>query len=83
MTFASYPSLIDRHVFISGGATGIGAAFVEHFARQGARVSFIDIDQAHGEQLAESLAACAHRPLFVRCDVTQLDALEAAIAAAR
>lgn len=83
MTFASYPSLIDRHVFISGGATGIGAAFVEHFARQGARVSFIDIDQAHGEQLAESLAACAHRPLFVRCDVTQLDALDAAIATAR
>ena len=83
MTFASYPSLIDRHVFISGGATGIGAAFVEHFARQGARVSFIDIDQAHGGQLAESLAACAHRPLFVRCDVTQLDALDAAIATAR
>lgn len=83
MTFASYPSLIDRHVFISGGATGIGAAFVEHFARQGARVSFIDIDQAHGEQLAESLAGSAHRPLFVRCDVTQLDALEAAIATAR
>ncbi|KLD64003.1 SDR family NAD(P)-dependent oxidoreductase [Dyella japonica] len=83
MTFASYPSLIDRHVFISGGATGIGAAFVEHFARQGARVSFIDIDQENGEQLAESLAACAHRPLFVRCDVTQLDALADAIATAR
>lgn len=83
MAFASYPSLIDRHVFVSGGATGIGASFVEHFARQGARVSFIDIDQANGEQLTESLAACAHRPLFVRCDVTRLDALEAAIATAR
>ena len=83
MTFATYPSLADSHVFISGGATGIGAAFVEHFAKQGARVSFIDIDQANGEQLAESLAACAHRPLFVRCDVTQLDALDTAIATAR
>ncbi|GAB2812413.1 SDR family NAD(P)-dependent oxidoreductase [Dyella kyungheensis] len=83
MTFATYPSLADRHVFISGGATGIGAAFVEQFARQGARVSFIDIDQPNGEQLAASLAACEHRPLFVRCDVTQLDALEAAIATAR
>ncbi|MGO4504131.1 MULTISPECIES: SDR family NAD(P)-dependent oxidoreductase [unclassified Dyella] len=83
MAYASYPSLIDRHVFISGGATGIGAAFVEHFAKQGARVSFIDIDQANGEQLVEGLAASAHRPLFVRCDVTQLDALEAAIATAR
>ncbi|QNJ99764.1 SDR family NAD(P)-dependent oxidoreductase [Dyella telluris] len=83
MTYATYPSLADRHVFITGGATGIGAAFVEHFAKQGARVSFIDIDEASGEQLAESLARCAHRPLFVRCDVTQLDALHAAIATAR
>jgi D-xylose 1-dehydrogenase len=83
MAFASYPSLANRHVFITGGATGIGAAFVEHFAKQGARVSFIDIDQASGEQLAESLAGCAHRPLFIRCDVTQLDALHAAIATAR
>lgn len=83
MTFATYPSLAHRHVFISGGATGIGAAFVEHFANQGARVSFIDIDEASGKQLVESLAAGPHRPLFVRCDVTQLDALEAAIATAR
>jgi len=83
MTFATYPSLAERHVFISGGATGIGAAFVEHFAKQGARVSFIDIDQASGEQLVQGLVTCPHRPLFVRCDVTQLDALEAAIATAR
>lgn len=83
MTFATYPSLVDRHVFVSGGATGIGAAFVEHFAQQGARVSFIDIDEASGESLAASLATSTHRPRFIRCDVTQIDALEAAIATAR
>lgn len=81
--FATYPSLVDRHVFITGGATGIGAAFVEHFAAQGSRVSFIDIDQANGETLAESLAGCRHRPLFGTCDVTRLDALETAIVTAR
>ncbi|WP_243042791.1 SDR family NAD(P)-dependent oxidoreductase [Dyella sedimenti] len=81
--FATYPSLADRHVFVSGGATGIGAAFVEHFAAQGSRVSFIDIDQANGEKLAGGLAGCRHAPLFIRCDVTQLDALEASIATAR
>lgn len=83
MPFATYPSLVGRHVFISGGATGIGASFVEHFAKQGARVSFIDIDETSGEQLSESLAACTHRPLFIRCDVTNLDALHAAMATAR
>ena len=47
--YARYPSLEDRAVLITGGATGIGASFVEHFARQGARVAFVDLD-AHACQ---------------------------------
>ncbi|HEV7370110.1 SDR family NAD(P)-dependent oxidoreductase, partial [Arenibaculum sp.] len=47
--FARYPSLCDRPVLVTGGATGIGAAIVEHFAAQGARVCFIDIDEAAGD----------------------------------
>jgi NAD(P)-dependent dehydrogenase (short-subunit alcohol dehydrogenase family) len=81
--FASYPSLLDRTIFISGGATGIGAAFVGHFARQGSRVAFIDVDREHGEALCEELADARHRPLFLPCDVTDLEALGAAIAQAR
>jgi len=81
--FATYPSLIDRHVFVSGGATGIGAAFVEHFARQGSRVTFVDIDREHAEALAQSLAGERHAPRFLPCDITDLDALQASIAAAR
>ena len=37
-TFAHYPSLNDRTVLITGGATGIGACLVEQFVAQGARV---------------------------------------------
>jgi NAD(P)-dependent dehydrogenase (short-subunit alcohol dehydrogenase family) len=81
--FASYPSLLDRTVFVSGGATGIGASFVEHFARQGSRVAFIDVDREHGEALCGELADARHRPLFLPCDVTDLEALGAAIAQAR
>jgi NAD(P)-dependent dehydrogenase (short-subunit alcohol dehydrogenase family) len=83
MAFATYPSLIDRTVFVSGGATGIGASFVGHFARQGSRVAFIDLDRPHGEALCEALVDARHRPLFLPCDVTDLDALGAAIAQAR
>ena len=54
--FATYPSLADRAVLISGGATGIGAAFVTQFARQGARVAFLDIDEKHGAALCTSLS---------------------------
>jgi NAD(P)-dependent dehydrogenase (short-subunit alcohol dehydrogenase family) len=81
--FASYPSLLDRTVFVSGGSTGIGAAFVGHFARQGSRVAFIDVDREHGEALCGELVDARHRPLFLPCDVTDLEALGAAIAQAR
>ena len=43
MSFARYPSLIDRVVFITGGGSGIGGAMVEAFAAQKANVAFVDI----------------------------------------
>ncbi|OOG36925.1 3-oxoacyl-ACP reductase [Rhodanobacter sp. C06] len=81
--YASYPSLRDRSVLITGGATGIGAAFVEHFARQGAKVAFVDVDEAGARALLATLQDVAHVPVFLRCDVTDLDALHGAIASAR
>lgn len=81
-SFATYPSLVDRTVLISGGATGIGAAFVTQFARQGARVAFLDIDAQHGAALQAALADARHAPLFLPCDVTDVAALRQAIATA-
>ena len=72
MSFARYPSLENRVVFISGGGTGIGAAMVEAFAGQGARVAFVDVAREESEALAEKLAGAAHRPLFLPCDVTDI-----------
>ena len=40
MTFAAYPSLARRCVFVTGGATGIGASLVEAFHGQGANIAF-------------------------------------------
>jgi NAD(P)-dependent dehydrogenase (short-subunit alcohol dehydrogenase family) len=68
---------------ITGGATGIGASFVEHFVAQGARVAFFDIDETSAEALADQLGDSRHPPLFVRCDVTDPDALKKAIDDAR
>lgn len=81
-TFATYPSLVDRSVLITGGATGIGAAFVAHFAQQGARVAFFDIDENSAAALIASLPNVRHAPLFLRCDVTDIAALRHAIATA-
>ncbi len=71
----SYPSLKDRVVFISGGASGIGASLVEHFALQGARVAFCDIDAEASAALVARLAAPApHAPTFEICDVRDIAA---------
>jgi D-xylose 1-dehydrogenase len=75
MAFASYPSLKDRTAFVTGGASGIGAAFVQAFHDQGAKVAFVDLDDAAGRALAAKLGAS----WFRRCDVTDADALQAAI----
>ncbi len=81
--FAQYPSLRDRVVFITGGASGIGAAEVAHFAAQGARVAFVDVAEAPAHALTARLKAEGHpEPHFQTCDITDIAALRAAIAAA-
>lgn len=77
---ATYPSLAGRVVFVSGGACGIGASLVEHFAAQGARVAFCDIDAEGGAALVERLANALHRPRFAACDVRDIAAYQAALA---
>ncbi|MBB3180010.1 SDR family NAD(P)-dependent oxidoreductase [Variovorax sp. Sphag1AA] len=79
---ASYPSLKGRTVFISGGATGIGEALVRAFQAQGARVGFCDIDVDAGRALVAALGG-ENPPLFLQCDVTDVSALQATIAAVR
>jgi NAD(P)-dependent dehydrogenase (short-subunit alcohol dehydrogenase family) len=78
-SFASYPSLRDRGVLVSGGATGIGAAIVEHFVAQGSKVAFLDIDEAAGSALAARLGAGA---VFLPCDLRDVAALQRAATAA-
>lgn len=80
---AHYPSLIDRTVFITGGATGIGATLTRRFAAQGARVGFVDIDASAGQALARDLSGARHAPAFVVADVTDIPALEQAVDAVR
>ena len=78
--FASYPSLRNRAVLITGGATGIGESLVSHFARQGSRVAFLDIQDEPGQKLVESLGreGCP-KPHFLHCDLADISALQTAV----
>jgi D-xylose 1-dehydrogenase len=74
--YASYPSLRDRVVVVTGGASGIGEKIVEQFAHQGARVAFLDIQKEAGVQLVSNiLANGGTEARFLRCDLTDIDAL--------
>jgi len=76
---ASYPSLKDRVVLITGGALGIGQETVRQFARQGSQVAFLDIDVDAAQSLVQELEAERRKVIFRECDVTDIAALRAAI----
>jgi D-xylose 1-dehydrogenase len=79
---AIYPDLEGASVLITGGGTGIGAAIVAAFARQNARVSFIDIQDGPSRMLADELTAEGREVSFHKADLTDIDALKVAIAEA-
>lgn len=79
--FASYPSLDDAAVFVTGGASGIGEEIVRGFAEQGSRVGFVDIDAARGAALAAELVASGGDVRFEGCDLRDIAALQQAFAA--
>lgn len=80
---ASYPSLRGKIVFITGGGSGIGAAMVEAFAQQGAKVAFVDVAAEASEALCQRLEAQGlTRPWWTTCDVSDIAALQAAVTTA-
>jgi D-xylose 1-dehydrogenase len=80
---ASYPSLRERRVFVTGGGSGIGAAIVTALAQQGAQVAFVDVNAAASQALeTQIVAAGLTKPWWRVCDVRDVAALQAALAAA-
>jgi NAD(P)-dependent dehydrogenase (short-subunit alcohol dehydrogenase family) len=70
--------LQNEHVFVTGGAAGIGAAIVLDAAQQGARVSFCDIVVPAGEAYAAELTAQGFKVMFHQADVGKFDSLKVA-----
>lgn len=75
VAFARYPSLHGKTVFVTGGASGIGADIVRSFADQGAQVGFVDIDVSAAKRLLDELEG---RHAFAACDLRDAGALQEA-----
>ncbi|MGH7392197.1 MAG: SDR family NAD(P)-dependent oxidoreductase [Candidatus Rokuibacteriota bacterium] len=57
-------------VAVTGGARGIGKGAAEAFARAGARVYALDVDETGGEAVAAGIRKQGGDATFVACDVT-------------
>jgi NAD(P)-dependent dehydrogenase (short-subunit alcohol dehydrogenase family) len=82
MPSARFPDLEGASVLITGGGSGIGAALTEGFARQGAKVAFIDIAEEASRALVDRLSDAQHQPRFLKADLRDIEALRAAVAEA-
>jgi NAD(P)-dependent dehydrogenase (short-subunit alcohol dehydrogenase family) len=79
---ASFPEFRDRSVLVTGGGSGIGAAIVEGFAAQGAKVSFIDIAETESRALADRLSRDSLHPVrFHKADLRDVGAVRGAVEA--
>ena len=81
---AIYPSLKNKVVLITGGAQGIGESIVEQFIKQQSKVAFLDIDEKAAENLVNKLKLeYKQTPLFVKCDLKDIDQLKNSISLVR
>ena len=76
---ANYPSLREKVVLITGGASGIGETIVENFLQQGSKVVFIDKDKENGLQLVSRLQKYDFNAIFKECDLVDIDDLKTTI----
>ncbi|WP_223596625.1 SDR family NAD(P)-dependent oxidoreductase [Pseudomonas sp. A-R-19] len=71
--------LAEKVCIVTGGASGIGKACVELFAKEGAKVAVFDVDVSSGVRLTEELSSAGHNVLFLRVDVSSESAIKTAV----
>lgn len=74
---AKYFDLINKKVFISGGADGIGYSIVEHFCEQDAEVLFVDINVKKAKKLINNIKKKKFKlPKFFKCNILDINKLQ-------
>ncbi|QIE30044.1 2,5-dichloro-2,5-cyclohexadiene-1,4-diol dehydrogenase LinX (plasmid) [Caballeronia sp. SBC1] len=76
-----HDALAGRRILVTGGARGLGAAFVTSLAQAGAHVAFGDVLEDEGRTLAKTLNEAGHRVDFVSLDLNDTASIQACVAA--
>ena len=75
--------LTGKAAIITGGGSGIGQAISELFARQGARVAILDVQEAAAGETAQRIKSAGGAAVAIRCDITDASDVKAAFDAAQ
>ena len=70
--------LSGKVALITGASSGLGRVGAELFAAEGARIVIADVND--GDEAVEAVAAAGGEATFVRCDVTDEQSIESAVA---
>jgi NAD(P)-dependent dehydrogenase (short-subunit alcohol dehydrogenase family) len=73
-------ALDGKRAMITGGASGIGRATAQLFAREGAAVVLFDLDESHGQTVVATITQEGGKAVFIHGDVAQADDCERAVA---
>lgn len=76
---ATFHDLKGKSVFVTGGGSGIGAFLTDGLMAQGAKVAFVQRSDASefADEMEENHGV---RPLFMQCDITDIERLKTCIA---
>ncbi|MDR2755214.1 MAG: SDR family oxidoreductase [Planctomycetaceae bacterium] len=72
--------LTGKKALVTGAAVGIGRGYAVALAKAGADVAVIDLDEKTGQKTTKEIKSFGKNSIFVRCDVTKKDQVDAMIA---